>query len=89
MPSCGGCRTCEIACSFHHTGEFRPSASSIRIMTKPDGYGFRIVLLEKDDGESKACNFCTDLAVPMCVDYCKEDQILSGFLRNLRDTAKG
>ena len=30
---CTGCRTCELACSFFHDGEFRPTTSRISIHT--------------------------------------------------------
>ena len=28
---CTGCRLCELVCSFHHTGVFKPSASRIKV----------------------------------------------------------
>jgi len=28
---CTGCRLCELACSFYHTGVFKPSASRIKV----------------------------------------------------------
>jgi len=30
---CTGCRTCELACSFHHDREFRPTASRVTVLT--------------------------------------------------------
>jgi Fe-S-cluster-containing hydrogenase component 2 len=72
MPSCGGCRTCELACSFHHTGEFIPSVSSLKVLDKEDGPGYRVLLISEDVGESIACDGCKKLDVPLCIEYCKE-----------------
>ena len=85
MESCGGCKTCEIACSFKHTGEFKPSVSSIRIQDKEDGLGFCVFL---SDGESKTgltCDGCVELDKPLCIQYCEkaEDlkEIIDAFLK--------
>lgn len=32
MDLCGGCTTCEIACSYKHLGEFNNQFSSIEIV---------------------------------------------------------
>jgi Fe-S-cluster-containing hydrogenase component 2 len=39
---CVGCRTCEIACSYHHKGVFMPSVSSIEIINRPEDPGFAV-----------------------------------------------
>ncbi|UCH37533.1 MAG: 4Fe-4S dicluster domain-containing protein [Candidatus Bathyarchaeota archaeon] len=39
VEKCSGCRLCELVCSFHHSGQFRPSVSRI-IVEKRDKYGF-------------------------------------------------
>jgi len=72
MPSCGGCRTCEMACSFHHRGEFIPAASSLKILEKKEGPGYRVFLREEGDGSSFACDGCEGLDIPLCVEYCRE-----------------
>lgn len=81
MLSCGGCRSCEMACSFHHVGEFRPSVSSIRITDKEDGIGFHVLLVEKADDQHRACDCCQGLEVPLCVQYCKERDVLEGVIK--------
>ena len=81
MPTCGGCRTCELACSFHHTGEFVPAVSSLKIIEKPEGPGYTVLLQEAGDGKSFACNRCKDLTVPLCVVYCRENDDLSKILQ--------
>jgi Fe-S-cluster-containing dehydrogenase component len=47
MATCGGCRTSEMACSFHHTGEFNPSVSSIGIVERAGQDGVCVHLEEK------------------------------------------
>ena len=83
MPKCGGCQTCEIACSFHHTGEFNVSVSSIRILEKDDGSGYVVSLAEKDRGRAKACDGCPGRKVPFCVEYCKEDKELKEMIEDM------
>jgi Fe-S-cluster-containing hydrogenase component 2 len=72
MPSCGGCRTCELACSFHHTGEFVPAVSSLKVLEKGEGPGYFVLLKEEREGESFACDGCKGLDIPLCVEYCRE-----------------
>ena len=87
MPTCGGCKTCEIACSFHHTGAFGPSHSSIRILPHEEGTGYKICILEADTNEHiKACDSCNGLDLPLCVEYCKEMETLGRFINKLFNT---
>jgi len=72
MPECGGCRTCELACSFHHMQTFTPSLSSLKVLDKEEGPGYRVSLVADKNGERMACDGCKDLDVPACVEYCKE-----------------
>ena len=85
MPSCGGCRTCELACSFNHSGEFAPAVSSLVILDKEDGLGFGVSLAEKKEGKRLACDGCRGREVPLCLQYClkSEDlrEILEAFLK--------
>jgi len=67
MASCGGCRTCEMACSFKHAGEFVPAISSIKIL---------------------ACDGCTDLDVPWCVQYCEKAEDLTTIIRQFMENKK-
>jgi Fe-S-cluster-containing dehydrogenase component len=80
MPSCGGCRTCEMACSFKHEQEFVPSLSSIKIIDKEEGPGFLVLLLEQTAREGKACDGCKEFAVPMCMQYCRKSEDLKEIL---------
>jgi Fe-S-cluster-containing dehydrogenase component len=67
---CTGCRTCEMACSYHHKGIFCPSISSIEIIDKPKELGFGITFYMEPDSDHLACNGCQGLEVPFCVKYC-------------------
>ena len=67
--TCIGCRTCEMACSFHHTKTFGPGNASIRVC-RDDGAGtVEVSLLTTCDG-------CPEEEVPFCVRFCS-----SGCLR--------
>ncbi|HCJ09755.1 MAG TPA: 4Fe-4S ferredoxin [Clostridiales bacterium] len=54
---CYGCRTCEMVCSLHLTGAFRPGASGIHRHTLVDDLGFTAV----------SCLHCAD---PLCLRAC-------------------
>ena len=85
MPTCGGCRTCELACSFHFTSEFFPAVSSLKVMEKPDGPGYFLDIKGKEnDREGFACDGCERLDIPLCVDYCREADDLYQILKQLR-----
>ncbi len=87
MPSCGGCRTCEMACSFHHKGEFVPALSSIKILDKEKAAGFDVLLAEKSSPNQMACDGCRGQNVPLCVEYCTKskdlEKILEEFLKEV------
>ena len=67
---CTGCRTCEMACSYHHSRTFRPSVSSIEIISKPKELGFGISFYMDSDNGHLACDGCQGLEEPLCVKYC-------------------
>jgi Fe-S-cluster-containing hydrogenase component 2 len=87
MPSCGGCRTCEMVCSFHHTGEYNPSLSSIKIREKDNGTGYLVLLLEEKSTEGFACDQCQGLDKPLCLKVCREENDLANILRTLTASA--
>jgi Fe-S oxidoreductase len=60
MPECSGCGTCEMVCSFTHSGAFNPSVSAIKVLNKGDGRGFLISLAEERDGEGLECIACLE-----------------------------
>lgn len=81
MPGCGGCRTCELACGYRHTGEFKPSASSMCIMPTEDQRGYHVLLHQIQSGTRAPCDGCQGLETPLCVEYCREADDLTEILR--------
>ena len=67
---CTGCGTCELACSFHHSGTFCPSISSIEIIDQPASLGFEVAVYLKPEKGRRACDGCRGLDGPLCVQYC-------------------
>ena len=84
MATCGACRTCEMVCSYHHTGEFNPHRSSLKIVENPEGPGFLVRLLEETCPEGLACDGCLDLETPLCLEYCREAEDLKAILARFR-----
>jgi Fe-S-cluster-containing hydrogenase component 2 len=94
MVSCGGCRTCEMVCSFHHKGEFIPSLSSIKILERENEPGFLLFLVENKHQGGIPCDSCGKLDVPLCLQYCKEREDLEKILKDfwgydIKDKRKG
>ena len=83
MKACGGCRTCELMCSFHHTHDFTPSVSSIVIRERLNGTGFRVELVDDAEGPRMPCDFCRDEPKPFCIQYCSEHDELRKMLDEL------
>lgn len=54
---CTGCRTCELACSFKHSQEFRPSASRVSVLTwESSGVSVPMLCLQCDNASClKVC----------------------------------
>lgn len=73
---CCGCRSCEMACSYHHKRLFQPAISSIQILDTEDELGFRIFIAEEDTANHIACDGCKGLDEPLCVKYCSEKEEL-------------
>jgi Fe-S-cluster-containing dehydrogenase component len=87
MPDCGACRTCEIVCSYHHSGMFNPSISSIKILEREEGSGYSVLFIEEYDGQSIPCDGCKGLDEPLCMEVCKEKeglrQMIGEYLRRV------
>ena len=81
MPSCGGCRTCEMACSFKQTGQFQPQKSIIRILEKDDFAGYLVSFSEESPGYPVSCRNCETDEVPLCMVYCRKREDLAAILR--------
>jgi len=83
--TCAGCTSCEMACSYHHRGVFKPSISSIQILDKPTELGFALSLIDQDEGGRIACDRCQGLDEPLCVKYCNYRDELGGILKKFWD----
>lgn len=68
---CYGCRSCEMACSFHHRRCFSPGGGSIRVF-KDHRTG--AVIWERD----KTCDLCAGEGRPMCIEYCSYQALSAG-----------
>jgi Fe-S-cluster-containing hydrogenase component 2 len=88
MPSCGGCRTCELACSFRHQGEFSPVLSSLKVLDKKEGPGYLVSLVSEKEGQRFACDGCKGIDVPHCVQFCKQVEDLEKILDEFMKEAK-
>ena len=67
---CAGCRTCEIACSYHHKKLFSPSISSIEINDTTDKLGFTVSFYLMNMNGHLACDKCKGEDEPLCLKYC-------------------
>ena len=63
IETCVGCRTCELACSFHHQGVFSPEVSSIKVARDNQQGEIEISI-------DSTCDLCRQEARPLCIEYC-------------------
>ena len=74
LKACTGCLRCELACSYHHTGEFSRSYSSIRV-NKPllnHDRPVQVQVLTVRQGTHLPCDFCRGQKIPFCIRFCPE-----------------
>jgi len=79
MKDCGGCRTCELACSFRFSGEFCYDYSAIKIIVNDTGDGYFVELIG-DPTAPFRCDACVDIDEPMCVQFCHHKDQLTEFI---------
>ncbi len=60
---CYGCRTCQLICSFHHTGGFWPDRSSIDVLRNPQTGVIKWSI-------DSTCDECKSEKEPLCIKYC-------------------
>jgi len=84
MLDCGGCKTCELVCSFHHTKEFSHQFSSFKVLNKEDGKGYKILIVEDGDKLNIACDRCQGLETPLCLEYCGKRNTLEKFINEIK-----
>ena len=61
---CYACGSCQLACSYHRTGAFQPSQSSIRVLRDPIKGSISWNL------DSSLCDGCAGTDEPLCIHYC-------------------
>ncbi len=61
--ACYGCRSCQLICSYHHTGQFDPEQSSIKVNRD---YKSSVIRWAIDS----TCDGCKGEEEPLCVKYC-------------------
>ena len=90
--TCVGCRTCEIACSYHHKKIFCRKISSIKVLRQEREGEVRIVLYQRAEDGHMACN--CDEGDEVCLKYCqaiaKEElkAIVAGEMEELKEGEK-
>ena len=65
---CAGCRSCEIACSYHHQEIFSRKIASIEVKRWEKNGKFGIILYRQGQDEHLACD-CAK-GHEFCVNYC-------------------
>ena len=65
---CYGCKSCQLVCSFHHTGSFWPEKSSIQVTRNPQT---GVVKWEIDE----SCDLCEREHQPLCVRFCSYEAL--------------
>ena len=72
---CTGCRTCEIACSYHHVMAFNRKISSIEVKRFVEEGLYEPVIYKEAVARRKACDLCEGEEMPLCVKYCAVEAI--------------
>lgn len=83
MENCGGCRTCELACSFHLSGEFGFEKSALKIIPKESGDGYFVKIVD-DVNEPYHCDACIGLEKPVCVQFCHHQDQLQEYIDQIK-----
>jgi Fe-S-cluster-containing hydrogenase component 2 len=65
---CYGCRSCELACSFHHRGAFSPGGGSIRAFKDHETGAIH---WQRD----RTCDFCRGEERPWCIRFCSYEAL--------------
>lgn len=61
---CTGCVSCQLACSFHHTGEFGREKSCITINRSNATGEIEVIVSEQ------CCDMCIGHDQPLCIKFC-------------------
>ena len=66
--NCTGCRSCELACSYHLTRTFQPSMSKIQVIWDSERGEMHI---QKDQ-----CDLCRGEEKQLCIKYCASKALI-------------
>jgi len=80
LNKCTGCRSCELACSFHKVKSFDPAQSSIQVC-RDNSSGLMSVVLDDH------CDLCADEEKPLCICFCAPDVLNFSILNELKRNA--
>lgn len=61
--ACYGCRTCELACSFHHGRVFSPELSSIKVSRNNRTGKIKWNI-------DSTCDLCSGETERLCIQFC-------------------
>jgi Fe-S oxidoreductase len=75
MPSCTGCKTCEMACSFKHKQEFNPKLSAIAVVPNDKKAGYLILINREDPNRAIDCTGCLE-----CLKLCPVSEDLKAII---------
>lgn len=67
---CTGCKSCELACSFHHKKKFKPSEASIEVRIDEKERIIYLQIHNVKSGKHIVCDNCTGEEIPFCVKFC-------------------
>ena len=81
LEKCTGCRSCELACSFHKIKSFEPTQSSIQVC-QDNTTGLMSVVLDN------RCDLCTDEEKPLCICFCAPEALNLSILNELKRNAE-
>jgi Fe-S-cluster-containing hydrogenase component 2 len=60
---CYACGTCQLICSYHHTGSFWPDCASIKVLRNPQNGSIKWKL-------DSTCDQCDGEPEALCAKYC-------------------
>jgi len=75
LAKCTGCRSCELACSFHFNKVFSPEASAIKVLRNNDNGDIDLHI-------NSRCDLCQGEDFPLCVKYCAAEALNYSFDNN-------
>jgi coenzyme F420 hydrogenase subunit beta len=73
--ACTACHSCELACSYHHLGLFRPSHSSVWVDRDPDSGAVVRHLQVEPGAERRLCDACVGEDVRQCDAFCNRPAV--------------